>query len=137
VSGAQLLVDAATAVMERLGVDEKFIGLTIVAFGTSLPELATSAIAALRKEMDISIGNVVGSNVFILLAVLGVSALARPLSFPGGFLESGLAIDAGITIAVSALPWVMLRRDGTVGRFDGAVLLATYGGFLAYLILRA
>ena len=93
VSGAQMVVESAVYIMTELGVSEKFIGLTIVAFGTSLPELATSVVAAMRGEMDISIGNLVGSNVFNIMSVLGVASLVRPIPIPGGFIESGLWID--------------------------------------------
>ena len=90
VGGAQIVVDNAVKIMTILGVSEKFIGLTIVAFGTSLPELATSVVAAMRGEMDISIGNLVGSNVFNIMSVLGVASMVRPIPIPGGFIESGL-----------------------------------------------
>ncbi len=83
VGGAQVVVDNAVIIMTILGVSEKFIGLTIVAFGTSLPELATSVVAAMRGEMDISIGNLVGSNVFNIMSVLGVASLVRPIPIPG------------------------------------------------------
>ena len=90
VAGAEAVVHAAVNLMAAFGVNEKFIGLTVVAFGTSLPELATSAMAAVRGEMDISIGNLIGSNVFNILSVLGAAAVARPISIAGGFFESGL-----------------------------------------------
>jgi cation:H+ antiporter len=83
VGGAQMVVESAVYIMTELGVSEKFIGLTIVAFGTSLPELATSVVAAMRGEMDISIGNLVGSNVFNIMSVLGVAALVRPIPIHG------------------------------------------------------
>jgi cation:H+ antiporter len=137
VLGAKVVVDAAQRIMYALGVDEKFVGLTIVAFGTSLPELATSVVAALRKEMDISIGNLVGSNVFNLLSVLGVASLVRPIPIPGGFVESGMLVDGLVMLLTSALPWIMMRRDTTVGRREGIVLLACYLGFLVYLVARA
>ncbi len=136
VGGAKLVVDAAVEVMHELGVDEKFIGLTIVAFGTSLPELATSVTAALRREMDISIGNLVGSNVFNILSVLGASALVRPIPIPGGFLKSGLVVDYGVMAAVSTLPMLFLWRGSTVRRRHGLLLLACYAGYLAWLISR-
>ena len=137
VIGAELVVDAAVLIMTALGVSEKFIGLTIVAFGTSLPELATSVVAAVRKEMDISIGNLVGSNVFNLLSVLGFAALVRPISIAGGFFESGLWIDYLVMMFISALPLLMMRRQFTVTRKDGAILLGCYAIYLAYLIVRA
>lgn len=137
VIGAELVVDAAVIVMTALGVSEKFIGLTIVAFGTSLPELATSVVAAIRKEMDISIGNLVGSNVFNLLSVLGVAAMVRPIIIPDGFFQSGLWIDFMVMLGISALPWVIMRKTLTVTRKGGGVLLGCYATYLAYLIIKA
>ncbi|MGD8298314.1 MAG: sodium:calcium antiporter, partial [Desulfobacterales bacterium] len=136
VGGAQIVVDNAVKIMTILGVSEKFIGLTIVAFGTSLPELATSVVAALRGEMDISIGNLVGSNVFNIMSVLGAASLIRPIPIPGGFFESGLWIDYLVMIFTSFLPWLMMRRDFTVNRRDGIILLACYVGYLTYLIVK-
>ena len=137
VGGAQAVVDSAVFIMTELGVSEKFIGLTIVAFGTSLPELATSVVAAMRGEMDISIGNLVGSNVFNIMSVLGVASLVRPIPIPGGFIESGLWIDYLVMMFTSFLPWLMMRKDFTVRRSDGIILLACYGGYLTYLIIKA
>ena len=136
VGGAQIVVDSAVKIMKVLGVSEKFIGLTIVAFGTSLPELATSVVAAIRKEMDISIGNLVGSNVFNILSVLGVASLVRPIPIPGGFVESGLAIDYVVMIFTSFLPWMMMRRTYTVSRQGGLILLLCYVGYIIYLIVK-
>lgn len=137
VAGAKVLIDAAIDIMDVLGVSQKFIGLTIVAFGTSLPELATSVVAAIRKEMDISIGNLVGSNVFNILCVLGATAAVRPIPIPGGFIESWLWIDYCAMLFVSLLPLVMMRKSSTVSRLDGAVFLLFYGAYLSYLIVRA
>lgn len=137
VIGAEVLIDAAVKIMSVLGVSEKFIGLTIVAFGTSLPELATSVVAAMRKEMDISIGNLVGSNVFNILMVLGAASLVRPIPIPGGFMESGLYIDYIVMIATSALPWLFLWKRETIERKDGAILLACYLGYLVYLVMKS
>jgi len=137
VAGAQIVVSNAVLIMTILGVDEKFIGLTIVAFGTSLPELATSVVAAMRGEMDISIGNLVGSNVFNIMSVLGVASLVRPIPIPGGFIESGLWIDYLVMLFTSFLPWLMMRKDYTVKRSDGIILLLCYGGYLTYLIIKA
>jgi len=137
VGGAQVVVNNAVIIMAILGVSEKFIGLTIVAFGTSLPELATSVVAAIRGEMDISIGNLVGSNVFNIMSVLGAASLVRPIPIPGGFIESGLWIDYLVMMFTSFLPWLMMRKDFTVKRSDGFILLLCYGGYLTYLIIRA
>ena len=137
VGGAQIVVNNAVLIMTILGVSEKFIGLTIVAFGTSLPELATSVVAALRGEMDISIGNLVGSNVFNIMSVLGAASLVRPIPIPGGFFESGLWIDYLVMMFTSFLPWLMMRKTFTINRKDGLILLLCYAAYLAYLIVKA
>ena len=137
VAGAEILIDSAVKIMQVLGVSEKFIGLTIVAFGTSLPELATSVVAALRKELDLSIGNLIGSNVFNILSVLGAASLVRPILIPGGFIKSGLLIDYLTMMFVSFLPWLMMRRTSTVKRTDGLILLSCYVGYVSYLILKS
>lgn len=137
VIGAHIVVGSAVKIMKVLGVGEKFIGLTIVAFGTSLPELATSVVAAVKKEMDISIGNLVGSNVFNILSVLGAAALVRPIPIPGGFFQSGLVIDYLVMMFISFLPWLMMRKTFTVTRRDGLILLFCYAGYLTYLIIKA
>jgi cation:H+ antiporter len=90
------LVKGSSSFAKHMGMQPVVIGLTVVAFGTSLPELATSVVAAMRKELDISIGNLIGSNVFNILAVLGAAALANPISIPGGLIESGLVIDYAV-----------------------------------------
>ena len=136
VVGAEILIDAAVAIMKVFGVNEKFIGLTIVALGTSLPELATSVVAALRKEMDISIGNLVGSNVFNILSVLGAASLVKPIPIPGGFIQSGLLIDYLFMMFVSFLPWLMMRKKYVVTRWDGVILLLCYVGYVLYLIIK-
>jgi cation:H+ antiporter len=137
IAGAEILIDAAVAVMKVFGVSEKFIGLTVVAFGTSVPELATSVVAVLRKEMDISIGNLVGSNVFNMLSVLGAASLVRPIPIPGGFIDSGLLIDYLVMMAISALPWLMARKTYIVQRRDGLILLSCYVGYVFYLVLKS
>ena len=137
VGGAQMVVESAVYIMTELGVSEKFIGLTIVAFGTSLPELATSVVAAMRGEMDISIGNLVGSNVFNIMSVLGAASLVRPIPIPGGFFASGLWIDYLVMLFTSFLPWLLMRRTYTVDRKGGALLLSSYVAYLVYLIIKA
>ena len=136
VAGAEILIDAAVGIMKVFGVSEKFIGLTIVALGTSLPELATSVVAALKKEMDISIGNLVGSNVFNILSVLGAASLVKPIPIPGGFVRSGLLIDYLFMMFVSFLPWLMMRKTCVVTRRDGMILLLCYVGYVLYLIVK-
>ena len=137
VAGAEIVVNSAISIMHTFGISEKFIGLTVVAFGTSLPELATSVVAAIKKEMDISIGNLVGSNVFNILGVLGAASLVRPVLIPGGFIQSGLLIDYLVMMFISFLPWVMMRKTNTVMRRDGVVLLSCYVGYIIYLTVKA
>ncbi|MBU4318091.1 MAG: calcium/sodium antiporter [Proteobacteria bacterium] len=136
VAGAKISVDAAVKIMATLGVSEKLIGLTIVAVGTSLPELATSVVAAAKKEMDISIGNLVGSNIFNLLCVIGISASIHPIPISGGFVESGLIVDYGVMLAISFLPWLMMRKSLKIDRKGGAFLLVVYITYMVYLIAK-
>ena len=136
VAGAELLVNSAVSIMHAFGISEKFIGLTVVAFGTSLPELATSLVAAIKKEMDISIGNLVGSNVFNILGVLGVASLIRPIQIPGGFIGSGLLIDYLAMILISLLPWLMMKKTFSTSKKDGIILLSCYAGYLIYLSVK-
>lgn len=136
VVGADLLVDAAVSMMTALGVDEKFVGLTVVAFGTSVPELATSVVAAMKKEMDISLGNLVGSNVFNILSVIGATAMVRPIVIPGGFVGSGLVVDYLVMMAISALPVVLMKQDLTISRRKGLILLGCYAAYVCFLIIK-
>jgi cation:H+ antiporter len=136
VAGAELLVNSAVSIMHAFSISEKFIGLTVVAFGTSLPELATSLVAAIKKEMDISIGNLVGSNVFNILGVLGAASLIRPIQIPGGFIGSGLLIDYLAMILISLLPWLMMKKTFSTSKKDGIILLSCYAGYLIYLSVK-
>jgi cation:H+ antiporter len=123
--GADFMVDGATSVAKALGVSDKVIGLTIVALGTSLPELAASVAAALKKEMDISIGNIIGSNIFNLMCVLGVSASIRPIQFD--YMQYRMdfiimmAFSAGLIILIQ--PW---KAQGRLGRISGIIMFAAY-----------
>ena len=92
--------------------------------------------AAVRKQMDISIGNLVGSNVFNIMSVLGVASLVNPIPIPGGFVGSGLLVDYLVMLFTSFLPLVMLRKNNTITRLDGFILLACYAGFITYLIIK-
>ncbi|HSJ15246.1 MAG TPA: calcium/sodium antiporter [Longimicrobiales bacterium] len=133
--GSRWLVQGAVAVAQALGVSELVIGLTIVAAGTSLPEVVTSVVAALRGQRDIAVGNVVGSNLFNLLCVLGFSALLSP----GGMLVAAEAIrfDIPIMLAVSAMCLPIFFGGYRIGRFEGALLFAYYIVYNAYLIMTA
>lgn len=125
VLGSHWLVGGALQLARGWGMSEAVIGLTIIAAGTSLPELATSVVAALRRASDIAIGNIVGSNIFNILGILGTSALVSPLQAPG-LLPLDLAIMVGLSLVL--LPIIIWGRD--VNRWEGAFLLALYGGYL-------
>ena len=127
--GADFLVDGATSMAKALGVSDKVIGLTIVALGTSLPELAASVAAAIKKEMDISIGNIIGSNIFNILCVLGVSASVRPIGFD--FIQYRADYIIMLMFAVGLLlfisPW---KSIGRLGRTAGIVLFLSYAVYI-------
>ncbi len=125
-AGARFLVDGAVAIAREFGASEAFIGLTIVAVGTSLPELATSLIAALRRHSEIAIGNVVGSNVFNILGILGLTAVVAPVPVEARF----LSFDLPFMIGVSILLGVLLLWRGGVGRIAGAAMLAGYAAYV-------
>ncbi|MFN3970827.1 MAG: calcium/sodium antiporter [Gemmobacter sp.] len=127
VAGAKLMVDSATLIARGLGVAEAVIGLTIVAVGTSLPELATSVAAALKGEREIALGNVIGSNVFNILAILGMTAVIAPFAAEARF----LAVDVPVMIAVSAALVAVLWWRGGVPRIAGVGFLLVYAGYVA------
>jgi cation:H+ antiporter len=133
--GADLLVRGATAIARTMGVSDVVIGITLVAVGTSLPELATSVVASLRGERDLAVGNVVGSNIFNTLLVLGVAASVAPggLIIPRGV----LTFDFPVMIAVAVTCLVFFFTDWTVSRAEGTVFLAYYALFIVYLLLDA
>lgn len=133
--GARWLVDAAVALALAWGVSELIVGLTIVAAGTSVPELATSLVAALRGERDLAIGNVVGSNVFNLLGILGVAAVAAPAGL--SVAPQVTALDAWVVLAAALLLLPMAWTGAVVARWEGAVLLVGYLGYLAWIVAIA
>jgi cation:H+ antiporter len=124
--GARFLVDGAVSVAQDFGVSEAFIGLTIVAIGTSLPELATSLIAAFRHQSDIAIGNIVGSNIFNVLGILGVTSMVAPIPVAPRF----LTFDLPIMIVVSIVLTGLLLLHQKIGRRTGAVMLLAYCAYL-------
>ncbi len=134
VYGAQLMVDGAIAMAKSLGVSEVIIGLTIVAAGTSLPELATSTVAAFKGERDIAIGNVVGSNIFNICSVLGFSGLAS-----GGALTVApnlIAVDIPLMIMVALLCLPLFRSGYEVTRGNGLLFLGAYVAYVVYLVMK-
>ena len=129
VIGARLLVDSATDIARTFGISEAVIGLTIVAVGTSLPELATSVVAAMRKQTEIAVGNVVGSNVFNIFGILGVTALIAPIPAEARFVSIDMYWVAGTAIGLSVIAAVL----GGLPRLAGALLLAGYAGYIALI----
>ena len=132
VVGGELIVKSAVDIATRMGVSEAIIGLTIVALGTSLPELATSVIAAAKHNSDIAIGNVFGSNIFNVFFVLGISAVVRPLPA-----YEGLELDACMAALGSIIVWLAIKtnHERKIQRWAGALLLLVYGGYLTYRLL--
>ena len=135
VTGSRLFITGAVSIAESLGVSQLVIGLTIVAAGTSLPELATSAVATFRGEGDIAVGNVVGSNIFNVLTVLGVTALTSGagVAIPYSVLHFDLPIM--LAVAVACLP--IFLTGNVISRWEGLLFVGYYGAYAAYLILRA
>tara|TARA_R110002126_G_scaffold167330_3_gene315494 strand:+ start:97329 stop:98249 length:921 start_codon:yes stop_codon:yes gene_type:complete len=124
--GARFLVDGAVSIARDAGLSEAFIGLTIVAVGTSLPELATSVVAAFRRQSEIAIGNVIGSNIFNVLGILGITAVIQPIPVAGRFMTFDLPVMIALSLAITAL---LLTRP-VIGRPTGLVLLAGYVGYV-------
>ena len=128
--GSNVSVDAATKIATELGMSTRFIGLTIVALGTSLPELCTSVAAALKGKSDIAIGNIVGSNIFNILFVVGISAIITPVYFAPNFV-----IDTLVAAVAGILLWVAVFKKKLLTRPAGIIMLICYAGYFAYLIM--
>ena len=131
VYGAKFFVGCATFVAAKLGVPEAVIALTVVAFGTSLPELATSIVAALKHEQDIAIGNVVGSNIFNILCIMGVTPVLKPVTAAGITL-----LDMGVMIGIALLLWGMMIFGKKITRAEGALLLILNFVYVGYLVMQ-
>lgn len=126
VIGARLLVDNAVIIAQTFGVSEAVIGLTIVAVGTSLPELATSVIAAYRKQTEIAVGNVIGSNIFNIFSIIGITALITPIPAADRFATIDMPVAAAVAIGLTVMAIVM----NGLPRIAGIILLAAYGGYV-------
>ena len=134
VLGGEMIVKSAVHISAKAGVSEALIGLTIVALGTSLPELATSLIAAAKKNCDIALGNVVGSNIFNVFMILGCSAAIKPLpSYTGFVLDSIMAALGCVLVWV----FVMTNKKRQIRWWHGAILLIVYGGYLGWRLVTA
>ncbi len=131
VVGGEAIVDSAAFLAQELGVSDLVIGLTLVAVGTSLPELATSVVAALRKEADIAVGNVIGSNIFNLTAVLGTASVIQPF----GVAETVLAIELPAVILLSVLVLPLARPRYQIHRWEGVILLMCYAVLTTWVVV--
>ncbi|HMO82889.1 MAG TPA: sodium:calcium antiporter, partial [Candidatus Paceibacterota bacterium] len=133
VVGGKWIVDGAVAFAAGFGVSEALIGLTIVAIGTSLPEMATSAVAAYKKNVDIAVGNIVGSNIFNIFWILGISSIIQPLPF-----SSNLTADLKITFVVTLALFLALfvGKKHLLERWQGIAFVLLYVFYTGYLILR-
>ncbi len=126
IGGSQVLLKGAVGIAESLGLSEAVIGLTLVAVGTSLPELSISVIAAIRRHADVAVGNVLGSNIFNLLGILGISALLQPLPVPSRILQ----FDQWVMLGAAVLLMIFLYTERRLSRFEGALLLIGYGVYV-------
>ena len=129
--GSNIAVDAATVLATIWGMSPRFIGLTVVAFGTSLPELFTSVVAARKGNADIAIGNIVGSNIFNLFFVVGLSALITPVPFQRKFV-----FDTLVTIGITVLLWLCCRKDKKLHRWAGGLFLLCYAIYFTVIFLK-
>lgn len=134
VLGGKWIVDSAVFIAQKFNVSNTFIGLTVVAVGTSLPELATSVVAALKKKPEIAIGNVVGSNIFNIFFVLGISATIRPISF-----DKSINFDIGVLVLSSLLLFMFMFTGGKrkLDRWEGVLFLGGYIAYIVFLMIRA
>ena len=135
VFGGNLVVDSATNIAYALGMSEKLVGLTIVAVGTSLPELVTSIVAALKGENDIALGNVLGSNIFNLVLILGASAAISPITVSGVMVIDFIILIA-VTLFIGALILFNKKEEKRLGRLEGIILVGMYVAYLVYIIFR-
>ena len=133
---SRILVWGAVDIAHALGVSDLIIGLTIVALGTSLPELAASVLAARKGEHDLALGNVLGSNLFNTLAVVGIAGAVRPIAVGPEVLSRDVPVMAVLTVSLFVLGYG-LRGPGRINRFEGAALLACYAAYTAYLVFEA
>lgn len=134
VIGGKLIVDSAVEISMSLGLSQSFIGLTVVAVGTSLPELATSAVAAYKKNVDIAVGNIVGSNIFNIFWILGVSSLIKPLPFnPASIYDLGMTIMASILLFL----FLFVGRKHQIDKFKGIIFVLIYIGYIVFLSINS
>jgi cation:H+ antiporter len=130
VFGSQLCVDSATEVALHFGMSERMIGLTIVAFGTSLPELITSVTAAIKKNADIAIGNVVGSNIFNIIFILGLTAVISPINYINEFI-----VDNIVALIAMLILFFCVIKTKKLGRVGGIIMLVSYIAYFVFFIV--
>ena len=130
---SRILVWGAVEIARGFGVSDLIVGLTIVAVGTSLPELASSIIAARRGEHDIALGNILGSNLFNALAVVGIAGAIQPLAAGPEVFNRDILVMAGLTLSLFVIGYGF-RGPGRINRFEGALLMACYVGYTAFLV---
>jgi cation:H+ antiporter len=119
-------------ISREMGVSEQLIGVTVVAVGTSLPELVTSLLAAMRKQADISLGNLIGSNIFNLLGIIGIASMLEPIELD----RSGFALDIMAMLVVCLVLYPLMRLGDKIGRWQGAVLVLAYVAFVVLVLQR-
>lgn len=129
--GGDLVVDGATKIAISLGMSETLVGLTIVAIGTSLPELITSVTAAIKRESEIALGNIVGSNIFNIFFVLGGASVISPLA-----VDSKIFVDIFFMLLLTVVLLVFSRTNFKIGKFEGIILAASYILYMVYIIIR-
>jgi cation:H+ antiporter len=130
--GADWFVEGAVGISREMGVSEQLIGVTVVAVGTSLPELVTSLLAAMRKQADISLGNLIGSNIFNLLGIIGIASMLEPIELD----RSGFALDIMAMLVVCLALYPLMRLGDKIGRWQGAVLVLAYVAFVVLVLQR-
>jgi cation:H+ antiporter len=133
IAGANFLITSSITIASALGVSDSIIGLTVVAIGTSLPELATSVAAAVKRQTDIALGNIIGSNIFNILGILGTTVLIRPIEIP----ENVVSFDAWVLLGVTALLLYYAMSEARISRREGAIFLALYALYVILLTGRA
>lgn len=134
--GGDFVVDSATAIAISFNISETLIGLTIVALGTSLPELVTSIVAAHKGENDLALGNVVGSNIFNILMVLGLASTVCPIELAGIANPMFTIYDMIILLCVTAVVYIFVLIKNNINRLEGAIMILMYSSYLAYIIIR-
>ena len=135
VIGGQVVVDSATNIATSLGMSEKLVGLTIVAIGTSLPELVTSVVAALKGEKDIALGNILGSNIFNILLIIGLSSAISPIAVSSNLIFDFIFLIV-VTLIIGIMIFVNKKEEKNFGKKEGIILVSFYVFYMAYIIIR-